>query len=136
MSAMEHVVENIAVADRSGPGVLTADELALIDRVREAYLELSPIPCTSCGYCMPCSSGVEIPRIFELYNRAIMYDDALMGRFFYRGSTPSALKEDQRADQCTECGQCMEACPQQIPIPEWLEKAHSLLGPRRPAPTE
>ena len=35
MSAMEHVVENVAVADRSRPGTLTADELELIDQVRK-----------------------------------------------------------------------------------------------------
>jgi len=89
---------------------------------------LGPIPCTSCGYCMPCTSSVEIPSIFEIYNEAIMYDDPRTGRFRYRG--PDGLKEEQRADQCTECGDCMEACPQEIPIPEWLQKAHELLGPR------
>jgi predicted aldo/keto reductase-like oxidoreductase len=24
--------------------------------------------------------------------------------------------------------QCVEVCPQAIPIPEWLQKIHSLLG--------
>ena len=129
MSAMGHVVENLAIADRSGAGILTPDDLALIDRVREAYCQLSPIPCTNCGYCMPCPHGVEIPRIFELYNEAIIYDDPSTSRFLYRGST--GLKEEQRADQCVECGECVEACPQQIPIPEWLQKAHALLGPRK-----
>jgi len=36
MSTMEQVVENIAIADRSGPGKLTAENLDLIARVREA----------------------------------------------------------------------------------------------------
>jgi len=129
MSTMEHVVENVAIADRCGPGTLSVDDLALIDRAREAYRGLSPVPCTSCGYCMPCSSGVEIPRIFELYNDAIMYGDPVTSRFFYRG--PGGLKEEQRADKCTECGECVEACPQQVPVPEWLEKAHEMLGPRK-----
>jgi len=129
MSAMEHVVENVAIADRSGPGTLTADELALIDRVREAYRELSPIPCTGCGYCMPCSSGVDIPRILDLYSRAIMYDELQQSRFMY--NFPLVLGEDQRADQCTECEECLEACPQHIAIPEWLKKAHELLGQRK-----
>jgi len=126
MSAMEHVVENVAIADRSGPGTLTADELGLIDQVREAYRQLSPVPCTSCGYCMPCSSGVEIRRIFELYNDAIMYDDLATAQRIY--GVPMLLREEQRADQCTECGECVDACPQDIPIPEWLQKAHVLLG--------
>jgi len=129
MSTMEQVMENVATAGRSGPDILTADELALIDRVREEYKKLSPIPCTKCGYCLPCSSGVEIPTIFELYNEAVIYNDARTARFRYRG--PDGLKEEQRADQGIECGECVDACPQQIPIPEWLKKAHLLLGPRQ-----
>jgi len=129
MSAMQHVVENVASAERSGPNTLTADELALIERVRETYHKLSPVPCTGCRYCMPCPNGVEIPRIFELYNEAVMYNDPRTARFRYRG--PNGLKEEQRADQCLDCGECVEACPQQIPVAEWLEKAHALLGPRQ-----
>jgi len=128
MSTMEQVVENVAIADRSGPGKLTADELTLFDRAREAYHSLIPIPCTSCGYCMPCPNGVGIPGIFHIYNEAIMYDDLGTGRFRYCG--PNGLKEEQRADLCTECGECLAACPQEIAIPEWLQKAHALLGPK------
>ncbi len=128
MSTMEQVMENVAVAERSGPGVLSDDELALIDQVREAYRGSSPIPCTSCGYCMPCKNGVEIPRIFDAYNEAIVYGDVRMGRAFYQGLRPFGLAEGQRADQCIECGECLETCPQEIPITDWLKKAHALLG--------
>ena len=123
MSTMEQVVEDIAFASRSRPGSLTKDELAMIDRVRETYRQLSPVPCTACGYCIPCSSGVEIPRILEFYNDAIMYDNAPRGQTFY-----SELNEKQCADQCNECGECVEACPQGIQIPELMQKAHALLG--------
>jgi predicted aldo/keto reductase-like oxidoreductase len=128
MSTMEQVVENVAVAERSGPGLLSADELALIDKVREAYRGSSPIPCTACGYCMPCKNGVEIPRIFDAYNEAIVYGDVRMGQAFYQGQRPFGLTKEQRADQCVECGECMEACPQEIPITDWLKKAHTLLS--------
>ena len=127
MSTFEQVVENVEVAGRSGPGSLTADEVALVDRARQAYHGLVPVSCTSCGYCMPCPNGVEIPRIFQMYNEAMMYDDPRTGRFRYRG--PGGLKEEERADQCTECGECLEACPQEIQIPDWLKKAHEFLGP-------
>jgi hypothetical protein len=78
---------------------------------------------------MPCPNGVLIPHIFELYNEAFMYDDPRVPRFRYRG--PTGLKEEQRGDKCTECGECLELCPQDIAIPEWLKKAHELLGPRK-----
>jgi len=127
MSTMEQVVENVAIAGRSRPGMLTAGELKLIDRVREAYSSLTPIPCTDCKYCMPCPSGVEIPGIFQIYNDALIYDDIPTARFFYGAGF--MLKEEQRADQCIECEECLEKCPQHIPIPDWLKKAHSLLAP-------
>ncbi|MBA7569237.1 hypothetical protein ES708_10975 [subsurface metagenome] len=129
MSTMEQVKENIATAEHSRANNLTSDELSLIERVREAYNELSPIPCTSCGYCTPCPNGVAIPRIFQMYNEAIMYDDLQTAQSQYKN--PDILKEEQRADQCLECDECLKACPQEIPIPEWLKKAHELLKPKQ-----
>jgi len=126
MSTMEQVVENIATAGRSGPGTLAPDELSLIERVREIYDKLSPIPCTGCNYCMPCPNGVEIPSIFRIYNEMNIYEAPRMGWSLYMGD--GGLREEQRADQCIACGECMEACPQKIPIPEWLSKAHARLS--------
>jgi predicted aldo/keto reductase-like oxidoreductase len=123
MSTMQHVIENIASADRSRVGTLTKDELALIDRVRDAYRKLTPIPCTSCRYCMPCPNGVNIPRILEIYNDATMYNDDRAARIAYQW-----VEEKQRADLCIECRQCEDLCPQDLPIAEWLKKAHALLG--------
>jgi predicted aldo/keto reductase-like oxidoreductase len=130
MSTMEQVVENVAVADRSGATMLTPSELALIDRVREAYKSSNPVPCTGCNYCQPCPNGVAIPAIFELYNEANVYAESRQGRANYQGMGPRGMKAEQRADNCVECGTCVEACPQQIDIPDWLKKAHAFLGPK------
>ena len=123
MSALEQVQQNIASAERSRVGLLTEEELALIAQVREKYLQLNPIPCTDCRYCIPCPSGVNIPRIFELYNDACKYDALQIPKMLY-----ASLAEQNRANQCVECGQCMVQCPQHIEIPDWLEKAHALLA--------
>ncbi len=127
MSSMAQVVENIAIAAKSGVGNLSAEEMQLIDRVREAYQGLSPIPCTECRYCMPCTGGVEIPAVLRIYNEVMMYNDMQRGHFRYL--SPAGLTEDQRGDRCTECGECLEACPQKINIPEWLKKTHAMLAP-------
>ena len=123
MSTMEQVIENVALADSARPGILSPEELAVVDRAREAYKGLAPIPCTNCKYCMPCSSGVDISGIFEIYNDTIIYEDPEEARWLY-----SQLKEEQRADQCTKCAECTDACPQGIDIPEWLEKVHAFLA--------
>ena len=123
MSTMEQVEQNLASADRSGVGTLTSEELALVDRVREAYRALCAIPCTGCKYCMPCPSGVNIPEVFEVYNDLRMFGDEHRSRMFY-----AWLDEKARADQCIECGECLEKCPQQIEIPEWMKTVHEALA--------
>jgi hypothetical protein len=126
MTTMQQVQENIASAERSGVGRLSSQDLSLIEQVRAAYHNLSPIPCTGCGYCMPCPNGVDIPHAFRYYNDAMMYNDPRMARFRYREKPPEAL-----GDHCLECGECEEKCPQQIPVAEWLKKVHDYLGPRK-----
>jgi predicted aldo/keto reductase-like oxidoreductase len=123
MSAMQHVLENLASAERSGVGTLTGDELALYPKVRAAYEALCPIPCTDCKYCLPCPSGVDIPHVFDIYNDLMAYGDEDRAQMFYE----AFMKEEERADRCIECGECLEKCPQHIEIPDWLAKAHEAL---------
>jgi len=123
MSTMQHVIENVASAEKSGISSLTNDELLLIDQIRKKYQELSPIPCTKCDYCMPCPNGVNIPRNFEIYNESVMYEKIDDARTAYN----HWLAEDQRADNCIACLECEEKCPQQITISEWLPKVHETL---------
>jgi predicted aldo/keto reductase-like oxidoreductase len=123
MTAMEHVEENLASADRAQVGSLTPEELGWIDRVRDAYRTHSPIPCTDCKYCMPCPNGVAIPRIFATYNDLAMYGDERRARLGYN----RFMKPEERGDRCVECGACEAACPQQIEIIDWLKKAHAAL---------
>ena len=125
MSTMEQVVENLAIVDRCGVGIVTEEEKKLYARARQGYKSLTPVPCTNCRYCLPCPNKVDIPRVFAIYNDATMYDDFKTGRFFYNG--PFGIARDQRADQCQECGECLEKCPQKIEIPDWLKKAHEAL---------
>jgi predicted aldo/keto reductase-like oxidoreductase len=124
MSTMEQVQENITAAGRSAVGKLTREDHALLDRVREAYKNLHPIPCSGCRYCMPCPNDVAIPSIFEIYNDGVAYNIPNRGR----GRYLDTLLDGRRGDQCVQCNICVEHCPQKIDIPEWLEKIHQLLS--------
>ncbi len=123
MSTMQHVEDDLVFAGRSRPGLLGAEELAVVERVRDLYRQAMPVPCTSCRYCMPCPQGVAIPEILELYNDAHMYGDPARQRFFY-----TWLDEDERADACTACGECEDQCPQDIAVAAWMEKAQAFLA--------
>ncbi|MCX6093650.1 MAG: aldo/keto reductase [Candidatus Bipolaricaulota bacterium] len=128
MSAMSHVEENLRSAEHSSVGSLRDDELRLVDRVRDAYHALAPIPCTNCRYCQPCPQGVAIPRVFSFYNDATAYGD--LSRLSAQYANDRFMKPENRADRCVACGTCESACPQGIGIMEWLKKAHEALMPQ------
>jgi predicted aldo/keto reductase-like oxidoreductase len=117
MSNLEQVRQNIDSARRSGVGSLDESEATVLARVQKEYAKLSPIPCTKCGYCVPCPNGVAIPVNFELYNNATVFqgNSIVLCRNLYN-SLPAA----QRASACLECGICEEKCPQRIRIGEML----------------
>jgi hypothetical protein len=127
MSTMQHVEENIASADVAGIGTLAPNELALFDQVRKKYDELCPIPCTKCGYCMPCPNGVDIPRNFAVYNEGVMYEKPDKAREGYKW-----IDEEKRASACIQCRECEEKCPQSILISEWMPIVHEVLGEGQP----
>ncbi len=124
MSTMKQVEENVASADVSAINSLSPAELALIERVGAKYRRLSPIPCTQCGYCMPCPNGVDIPRNLTVYNQGAMYEKLDQSRETYNIWIPEA----NRASACIHCGECEEKCPQGISISEWMERVHAVLG--------
>ena len=116
MTAMDQVEENLAAVDRSRVGMLTKGDAELVAHVAEVYTSLRPVPCTQCRYCMPCPSGVDIPRNLDLYNNMVMYNWPHTARGSY-----SFMKETERASACTACLQCEEKCPQQIVVHEWMK---------------
>ena len=121
MSTLEQVKENLASADASGVGSLTQEELDRVEKVRLTYEGFQLIPCTNCGYCIPCPENVDIPRVLRIYNDGIMYDKVETAKKDYNMWVPA----ENRADRCVECDECIEKCPQDIQIPEWLERIHT-----------
>lgn len=125
MTTLEQVKQNIESACRSGVDLLDEEERELVRRVRDKYRELSPIPCTKCGYCLPCPNGVNIPLNFELYNSATLFQGSskVLCRNLYHG-----LPASERAQACEECGTCEERCPQHLEIGKLLKSVAEEFG--------
>lgn len=119
MTRLDQVQQNIAIAKRACVGGLDPEHHRLIARVQEMCRQLSPIPCTRCGYCLPCPNGVAIPVNFELSNNATVFkgNSVTLCRNLYH-----FLPEAERASACVACGVCEEKCPQGIPISQTLER--------------
>lgn len=123
MSTMDQVVENIRIADSALVDSLNENELHLVNRIKEKYKTLTKVNCTGCNYCMPCPSGVNIPRNFSLYNDVFIYNHLNDSQRVYN----NIFSEENRASACIECGKCEEACPQNISIREHLKNVHNVL---------
>ncbi|HSK47089.1 MAG TPA: aldo/keto reductase [Coriobacteriia bacterium] len=121
MNATEQVDENVAVAERALPESLLAEELAIFERVRDLMQARIKADCTACGYCQPCPSGVDIPRVIAALNKAAVWDDPNQW-------TSGYLRVEGKASVCTECGQCEEICPQGLPIRELMAEAIAVFG--------
>lgn len=121
MNSLDMVKENIRIANLAVPGELTDREFELVARVKEEIRRKMKVPCTGCGYCMPCPNGVDIPMAFHCYN--VKYaEHKKSGMKEYMQST-AMRHETSSASQCIACGRCERLCPQQIPIREKLKEA-------------
>ena len=114
MSTLEQVQDNISFMKNFQP--LNEQELAALDQVREILMAQETVACTACRYCVDgCPQKILIPDLFKLYNKKVVYLDPGWG---YAGRT----RENGKASDCVECGQCEEICPQHLPIRDWLKK--------------
>jgi hypothetical protein len=124
MNAPSQLDENIAAAESACAGGLSEQELSLFADVRDVFRAKMKVDCTTCGYCLPCPTGVAIPDVFSNYNTSAMFDARQPAAFVYR---MFVMGQGGGADQCARCGECEPRCPQQIPIQDKLEEAHAHL---------
>ena len=119
MNSMEMLKENIRIAEEVRVGELTEKDFQLYEQVKEAINEKIKVPCTGCGYCMPCPYGVDIPGSFRCYN--VRYtDNFFTGMREYMMLTTFRNKRTN-AGLCRTCGKCEKHCPQNIPIRQKLK---------------
>ena len=93
------------------PG-LTPELQAVIDRDRK---ELAGNFCRSCGYCLPCSAGIDIPQAARMRQ--------LLGRSPYKPyMTDEWYAKMHKIEDCIHCDLCKSRCPFSLDTPALLQK--------------
>ena len=119
MSSEEQLEDNLGTFSPYIP--LSDHEKVALDEAIAALKSRPNNGCTRCKYCMPCASGVEIPRIFSIWNEYQRYQNDAMAAKDYKDIRPYG-----RAQCCIRCGKCEAACPQKIKIRDELKAIASM----------
>jgi len=135
MNAIVQVDENVAAAGRSEG--LDDREGMFVRELVEKQQKLADLYCTGCEYCMPCPNNVNIAENFRYMNWFKVWGMEERAREAYArigkennwapwagGGTIHGLK----ADACTQCGECLPKCPQNIAIIDQLQEVAATLG--------
>ncbi len=120
MSTEEQLADNIRIAGDVDADSLSKEELNIFEKVKSVMMEKTKIPCTACGYCMPCPAGVDIPGCFSCYNDKYLLNDKSM-RWKYIQTLGAMSVKPANASRCKECGKCETHCPQHIAIRSQLK---------------
>ena len=115
MGSPEEVDRNAAV-DLDPP--FTESELEQCAAVRK---ELGTQFCRRCGYCAPCSTGIDIPSCFLMANYTRKYGLADWAKARYKAMT-------YHASSCVQCGACEKRCPYGLPIRDMLMDVARIFG--------
>ena len=125
MNSIEQTDENIAIGEKTTPLSLSFEEMETIEYVKRVLRNSLKINCSTCGYCMPCPQGVNIPECMKIYNEKYLFEhkglfnQSFMDYYQYVGGI---MGNEGNAGKCNGCGKCLRKCPQKLDIIEELKK--------------
>lgn len=124
MHSIEDVKDNIKTMDNLEP--LDEKENKIVKDVAGIINGIDIIPCTYCNYCAEdCADNIPISKFFELYNTDLREDHSNFSK--HLDDYNEYASKFAYASDCTFCGNCVDSCPQQLDIPEYMEKCCRLL---------
>jgi len=116
MAEPEELEQNIRACEDTSP--LTDEELRKMEAVRK---KLGNSFCRRCGYCAPCTAGINIPGAFLFMGYLDRYDLGEWAKGRYHAMP-------KHASDCIECGLCEKRCPYELPIREMLKECAGKFG--------
>lgn len=119
MNTLEQLDDNLRITDRTTPLSMTLEEMETVELAKRVMRKSLKINCSTCGYCMPCPQGVNIPECLKIYNEKYLFghkgliNQSFMDYYQYVGGI---MGNRGNAGLCNGCGKCLRKCPQKLDI--------------------
>ena len=129
MTYMEHLQDNLRSYCPLQP--LTDEEREFLFATADLMMQYPTIPCNDCKYCMPCPYGLDIPGILLHYNKCVnegnvpedrQAENYRKARRAFLVGYDRSVPRLRQADRCIGCNQCVPHCPQNIRIPQEMQR--------------
>ena len=115
----------LSVADNDEK--LNSLEMAALDRINSRLRDtLKTEQCSQCYQCLPCPENINIPEILRLRNLGVGLDMSEYASYRYQMlENAGHWFWGKKGDKCTNCGECLPKCPENLNIPKLLEDSHN-----------
>ncbi len=110
MQSKSELEENLKLVRVKDP--INDSDLKSMKEIKE---ELGDKFCRGCGYCMPCSQGIDILQVnfLKVFFKQFSFDKVV---------NPERTKVVEQVDKCIECGKCIEKCPYSLEIIDMIKE--------------
>lgn len=110
MQRKSELEENLKLVRIKVP--INDSDLKSMKKIKE---ELGDKFCRGCGYCMPCSHGIDIVQVnfLKVFFKQLSFDKVV---------NSERTKVVEQVDECIECGECIEKCPYSLEIIDMIKE--------------
>jgi len=120
----QELIAPLEVGDKDYP--LNREEKETFNKINTTLKQtLQTDSCSQCYQCLPCPENINIPEVLRLRNLGVGLDMTDYSSYRYQMfENAGHWFWGNKGNKCTDCGDCLPKCPENLNIPDLLRDSH------------